>query len=137
MTEIPASLDDLDADDPLPGEPWTELGYARRLIHVYGGRLRYVPAWRRWLVWDGRRWAHADTGPARPGPSSPGSSSAYSPTPRCAATSPGSPGMPWRAASSATSCRSTTAPGPTGSPPTSTRYWPRSATTPTPPTPSC
>lgn len=50
--------------DPLPDEPWTEYGYARRLVYVYGDQLRYVPAWRRWLVWDGRRWAHDDTGQA-------------------------------------------------------------------------
>ena len=50
--------------DPLPAEPWTELGFARRLIAVYGDRLRYVPAWRRWLVWDGTRWAHDSTGQA-------------------------------------------------------------------------
>jgi putative DNA primase/helicase len=53
-----------DVADPLPGEPRTELGYARRLVHVYGGRLRYVPAWRRWLVWDGSRWTHDTTGQA-------------------------------------------------------------------------
>jgi putative DNA primase/helicase len=51
-------------NDPMPGEPWTELGYAHRLIRVYGDRLRYVPAWRRWLVWDGTRWARDDTGQA-------------------------------------------------------------------------
>jgi putative DNA primase/helicase len=50
--------------DPLPDEPKTELGYARRLIAVYGDRLRYVPAWRRWLRWDGARWAHDSTGQA-------------------------------------------------------------------------
>ena len=64
MTEIPASLADLDGPgqpvDPLPDEPMTELGYARRLIEVYGARLRFVVAWNRWLVWDGKRWA-ADT----------------------------------------------------------------------------
>ena len=65
----PASYDDdgnpVDMPaDPLPDEPRTELGYARRLIHVFGGRLRYVPAWRRWLIWDGRRWAHDSTGQA-------------------------------------------------------------------------
>jgi putative DNA primase/helicase len=60
--DIPGSLADLEAADPLPGEPKTELGYARRLVHVYGGHLRYVPAWRRWLVWDGNRWAHDSTG---------------------------------------------------------------------------
>ena len=49
-------------DDPLDGEPWTELGYAHRLIHVYGGQMRYIPAWRRWLTWDGKRWAHDQTG---------------------------------------------------------------------------
>src|SRR5258707_1175137 len=48
--------------DPLPAEPWSELGYARRLISVYGDQLRYVPQWRRWLVWDGKRWAHDTTG---------------------------------------------------------------------------
>jgi putative DNA primase/helicase len=67
--------DDLDIDpapgnvlppvgDPLPGEPWTELGYARRLIAAYGARLRYAPAWRKWLVWDSKRWAIDDTGQA-------------------------------------------------------------------------
>lgn len=49
-------------NDPMPGEPLTELGYAKRLISVYGDRLRYVAAWRRWLVWDGTRWALDDTG---------------------------------------------------------------------------
>ena len=51
-------------DDPLRGEPWTDLGYARRLVRTYGGRLRYVPEWRRWLTWDGKRWAHDSTGQA-------------------------------------------------------------------------
>jgi phage/plasmid-associated DNA primase len=50
--------------DPLPSEPETELGYARRLVHAYGDRLRYVLAWKRWLVWDGARWAHDETGQA-------------------------------------------------------------------------
>ena len=53
-----------DRPDPLPDEPRTELGYAKRLAHVYGDRLRYVAAWRRWLIWDGRRWAADDTGQA-------------------------------------------------------------------------
>jgi len=50
------------AADPVPAEPWSELGYARRLISVYGGQLRYVAQWKRWLVWDGQRWAHDTTG---------------------------------------------------------------------------
>lgn len=51
-------------NDPLPKEPRTEYGYARRLIHVYGDELRYVPAWRQWLVWDGTRWCPDVTGQA-------------------------------------------------------------------------
>ena len=50
--------------DPLPDEPRSELGYARRLIHAYGDRLRYVAAWRRWLIWDGQRWTADATGQA-------------------------------------------------------------------------
>lgn len=50
--------------DPSPSEPLTELGYARRLIHAYGDQLRYVPAWGRWLIWDGKRWADDTTGQA-------------------------------------------------------------------------
>lgn len=59
-----APSDEVTIGDPCPSEPRTELGYARRLIAVYGDRLRYVPAWRRWLVWDGTRWALDDTGQA-------------------------------------------------------------------------
>jgi putative DNA primase/helicase len=51
-----------ECNDPLPDEPRTELGYARRFIAVYGDRVRHVPAWRRWLVWDGARWTHDVTG---------------------------------------------------------------------------
>src|SRR5580704_12303898 len=50
--------------DPLPEEPDSELGYARRLIHVYGDQVRYVPEWKWWLVWDGQRWARDVTGQA-------------------------------------------------------------------------
>lgn len=50
--------------DPDPKEPRTELGYAKRLVKLFGARLRYVPAWRRWLIWDGTRWAVDDTGQA-------------------------------------------------------------------------
>ncbi len=52
------------AFDPLPDEPRTELGYARRLIEVYGHELRYVVPWRRWLAWDGTRWKADEDGQA-------------------------------------------------------------------------
>jgi putative DNA primase/helicase len=51
--------------DPLPDEPLTEYGYARRFIEVFSDGLRYVPEWKRWLVWDGKRWAHDTTGQAQ------------------------------------------------------------------------
>lgn len=47
-------------------QPMTDLGNARRLVSAYGERLRHVPSWRKWLVWDGTRWARDVTGePAR------------------------------------------------------------------------
>src|SRR5438094_9736238 len=35
----------------------TDLGNAKRFVHRHGARLRYVYAWKRWHVYDGRRWA--------------------------------------------------------------------------------
>jgi putative DNA primase/helicase len=57
--------EDLDADGTGGGaqhEPFTDLGNARRLVAAHGHRIRYVPMWRRWLIWDGTRWADDDTG---------------------------------------------------------------------------
>ena len=34
----------------------TENELATRFVDRYCDRLRYVPQWRKWLVWDGRRW---------------------------------------------------------------------------------
>jgi P4 family phage/plasmid primase-like protien len=34
----------------------TDLGNAERLVHRHGKIIRYVPAWKKWLKWDGRRW---------------------------------------------------------------------------------
>ncbi|MCI0621591.1 MAG: phage/plasmid primase, P4 family [Acidobacteria bacterium] len=34
----------------------TDYGNAERLVHQYGERLRYVHAWKKWLVWDNIRW---------------------------------------------------------------------------------
>lgn len=55
-----------DADPPagtvLDDEPHTDLGNAHRLVTAYGAKLRHVPAWGKWYIWDGRRWAVDLTG---------------------------------------------------------------------------
>jgi putative DNA primase/helicase len=38
----------------------TELGNAERLLMRYGNVIRYCPPRRKWLLWDGRRWAWDD-----------------------------------------------------------------------------
>lgn len=38
-------------------EPNTDLGNARRLVAAHGRQMRYAPPWKKWLVWDGKRWA--------------------------------------------------------------------------------
>jgi P4 family phage/plasmid primase-like protien len=43
-------------------ENLTDLGNARRLVAKYGQELRYCHPWKRWLVWDGKRWAEDNTG---------------------------------------------------------------------------
>lgn len=45
-------------------QPWTDLGNARRLVAAHNDRLRHVVAWKKWLVWDGERWAKDRTGEA-------------------------------------------------------------------------
>src|SRR5690242_17686297 len=42
----------------------SDVGNARRLLEWHGDDLRYVHAWHRWLVWDGRRWALDERGAA-------------------------------------------------------------------------
>jgi putative DNA primase/helicase len=39
----------------------TDLGNGERLIARHGRDLRYLSAWKKWLVWDGRRWAIDET----------------------------------------------------------------------------
>lgn len=43
----------------------TDLGNAERLVSRHGADLRYCHPWKRWLVWDGRRWALDNTAAAR------------------------------------------------------------------------
>src|SRR5829696_1382687 len=47
---------------PTPEYNLTDLGNTRRLIHRHGRNLRYCWLWRKWLVWDGKRWVKDDTG---------------------------------------------------------------------------
>jgi putative DNA primase/helicase len=40
----------------------TDVGNAQRLVAQHGPDLRFVPRWKTWLVWDGRRWRRDETG---------------------------------------------------------------------------
>ena len=42
-----------------------DVGNAERLIALYGDRMRYCHAFKKWLIWDGRRWAVDESGAAR------------------------------------------------------------------------
>jgi putative DNA primase/helicase len=42
----------------------TDTGNAQRFVVYHGHEARYVHAWKRWLVWEGRRWAADDSGAA-------------------------------------------------------------------------
>ena len=44
---------------------YNDHGNAERLIAMYGEDLRYCHSFRKWLVWDGMRWAVDDTDQAR------------------------------------------------------------------------
>jgi putative DNA primase/helicase len=38
----------------------TDVGNAQRLVAAFGHAMRYCAPWKRWLVWDGGRWARDD-----------------------------------------------------------------------------
>jgi len=40
----------------------TDVGNAARLVHRHGRNLRYCWEWRKWFVWDGKRWVKDRTG---------------------------------------------------------------------------
>jgi putative DNA primase/helicase len=60
--KLPPTAKDGDAD---PSRPLTDLGNAERLIDHHGGDLRYCHQWKKWLVWDGKRWATDNLGMVR------------------------------------------------------------------------
>lgn len=35
----------------------TDLGNAKRLVSLHGNIIRYCFAWKKWLIWDGKRWS--------------------------------------------------------------------------------
>lgn len=39
----------------------TDTGNAKRFVKRWTGRIRYVGAWKQWLVWDGSRWEQDET----------------------------------------------------------------------------
>ncbi len=65
--EDPPPLGDEDAPPPLgtvedQSFHLTDLGNASRFVEAFGADLRYVFPWKRWLAWDGQRWAFDDGG---------------------------------------------------------------------------
>lgn len=47
---------------PRPVFLHTDVGNAQRLVAAHGADMRYVPRWKTWLIWDGRRWKRDETG---------------------------------------------------------------------------
>jgi putative DNA primase/helicase len=40
----------------------TDLGNARRLVVRHGDNIRFVPEWRKWIIWDNTHWKADDDG---------------------------------------------------------------------------
>jgi len=38
----------------------TDVGNGKRLVDATKDKLRYVPEWKAWIVWNGQRWEHTD-----------------------------------------------------------------------------
>lgn len=47
---------------PRPRVLETDVGNAQALVAAHGQDMRYVPRWKTWIVWDGRRWCRDETG---------------------------------------------------------------------------
>jgi putative DNA primase/helicase len=47
---------------PMTQYTYTDVGNGQRLIALHGRDIRWIPRWKIWLVWDGRRWARDETG---------------------------------------------------------------------------
>jgi putative DNA primase/helicase len=62
--EIRASVDCGDAAPDLTGEPFTDLGNARRFVAMFAGKFLYAREERIWLEWRDGRWRRDATGAA-------------------------------------------------------------------------
>ena len=51
-----------EGEDVLTSARCTDVGNARRFIAQHGAKVRYCHTWRKWLEWDGTRWAIDETG---------------------------------------------------------------------------
>jgi putative DNA primase/helicase len=40
----------------------TDLGNARRLVAKHGSNIRFVPEWKKWIIWDSTHWRIDDDG---------------------------------------------------------------------------
>jgi len=61
-TESVEAVEDVAGPRAIDHQPLTDLGNAERLIARHGVNLRYVHAWKSWLLWDGMRWQRDATG---------------------------------------------------------------------------
>lgn len=60
--EAPGAMENHFGDDDttLKNRAFTDVGNAHRLVRFVDGKVCYVPEWKAWLEWDGRRWARID-----------------------------------------------------------------------------
>jgi putative DNA primase/helicase len=49
----------------MPTRQLTDIGNAERLADRHGDALRFVPAWKRWVAWDGTRWQRDEANRSR------------------------------------------------------------------------
>src|SRR4051812_11458060 len=45
--------------------PFNDYGNSQRVIALHGAKMRYCHAFRKWLIYDGRRWAIDDADQSR------------------------------------------------------------------------
>ena len=61
LSQLPANTPQQTAK-PNPSFNLTDIGNAERLAHYYRDKILYCHVWKKWLVWDGIKWADDDTG---------------------------------------------------------------------------